>query len=52
MTQEVLTCIRLFVLVENSVLEEVIEGLAAFGKGAEFRDVLILNASEVNWGPP
>ena len=51
-TQEVLTCIRRFVLVENTVLEEVIEGLTAFGKGAEFRHVLILNASKVDGGPP
>ena len=51
-TQKVLTCIRRFVLVENTVLEEVIEGLAAFGKGAEFRDILILNASKVDWCPP
>lgn len=51
-TQKVLTCIRLFVLVENSVLEKVIEGLAAFGKGAEFRDILILNSSKVDWCPP
>jgi len=51
MTQEVLTWIRHSVLVENCVLEEIIEILTAFGKRAEFRDVLILNASEVDWCP-
>jgi hypothetical protein len=51
MTQEVLTWIRHSVLVENFVLEEIIEILTAFGKRAEFRDILILNASEVDWCP-
>ena len=51
MTQEVLTWIRHSVLVENCVLEEIIDILTAFGKRAKFRDVLILNASEVDWCP-
>lgn len=51
MTQEVLTWIRHSVLVENCILEEIIEILTAFGKRAEFRYALILNASEVDWCP-
>ncbi len=52
MTQEeVLTWIWHFVLVENAVLEKVIQSLTAFGKRPEFREVLILNASLVNWCP-